>query len=90
MGVNMRRKGLALLSVAFIISFLVLVLGGCGDSSPGLIGKQQGKTELPKDKDGKSQEAPAFSLPQLGSEEEINFPLDFQGQKTLLLFFSLG
>lgn len=84
----MRRKGFTILSIMFIISFLLLSLGGCGHSSPGPTGEQQ--EELPKDKDGKSQEAPAFTLSQLESGEETDFPLDFQGQKVMLLFFSLG
>jgi|GEM_PF-3594657 hypothetical protein len=84
----MRRKVFTLLTLIFIFCFSLLSLGGCGNSSSGPTGEQQ--EELPKDKDGKSQEAPAFTLSQLESGEEMDFPLDFQGQKVMLLFFSLG
>jgi hypothetical protein len=88
-GISMRNRILSLLTVIFIFCLLLLSLGGCGHSSPGPTGEQQ--EELPKDKEGKSQEeAPAFTLSQLGSGEETDFPLDFQGQKILLTFFSLG
>ncbi|WP_061213014.1 hypothetical protein [Syntrophomonas wolfei] len=85
----MRRKVFTLLTLIFIFCFSLLSLGGCGNSSPGPTGEQQ--EELPKDKEGKSQEeAPVFTLSQLESGEETDFPLDFRGQKVLLLFFSLG
>lgn len=84
----MRNRILSILTLIFIFCLLLLSLGGCGYSSLGPIGEQQ--EELPKDKEGKSQEAPAFTLSQLESGEETDFPLDFRGQKVLLLFFSLG
>ena len=81
----MRNRIISILTLIFIFCLLLLSLGGCGYLSPGPTGEQQ--EELPKDKDGKSQEAPAFTLSQLESGEEMDFPLDFQGQKVMLLFF---
>ncbi|MDD4550368.1 MAG: hypothetical protein PHT79_11485 [Syntrophomonadaceae bacterium] len=61
-----------------VIALLVLVTGCQSAPAPE-------SSDSPQDTS-----APSFTLVELQSEKEVNFPADFSGKKTALVFFSLS
>ncbi|MDD2587229.1 MAG: hypothetical protein PHR65_07245 [Syntrophomonadaceae bacterium] len=65
--------------LSLLVIALLMLVTGC-QSAP-----------APESSDNKEDAAaPSFTLVELQSEKEVNFPADFSGKKTALVFFSLS
>lgn len=75
---NMFKPKLSNMLSLLVIALLMLVTG-CQSAT------------TPESSDNKEDAAaPSFTLVELQSEKEVNFPADFSGKKTALVFFSLS
>jgi hypothetical protein len=70
-----------------LFGLVVALAGACGQKPPVTPGPSP-TAEVTGPAPG--QPAPPFALPALESGQEVRFPEDFRGKKTILLFFSPG